>query len=246
MVATTPSDERLLLPLAVLDGQALDEDLARILGTVHVELVGYHEVPEQTAPSQMRQQFESRAEQVLDEVATRIVEAGGTVNSRLVFTHDCQASLDRIRDETDATAELLANPTGPVESMLIPVSGDIDPERIASFIHALRGEQPIDVTLLVLSSSASDGAGSGTAESIAELLTERGVAAGSITTDVADGTSPTEAIVDAAIDHEVTVMAERLPDWRSIIFGNLESRIARESLGPVFVVYRPPEAAEPE
>lgn len=241
----TPADhERILLALDVLEGETISEDLVRFIGPTDVELVGYHELPEQTAPSQMRHQFEEQAERILDDIAAEITAVGGTVEQRLVFTHDLEQSLSRIRAESEATGELLPNPTAPVEAMLVPVLGEIDPARLAAFIVNLRGDRDVDITLLGPTTDEEETTTRELVTTIRDNLRDAGVDPAAITMDITVTEQPHETIVDGAVDHQVTVIPERVPDWRTVIFGDLEDRIAQESLGPVFVVY-PSEDLEP-
>lgn len=240
MSAPQSGRERVLLALAVLEGESISDELAGLLGTTEVILVGYHEVPEQTAPSQMRQQYESQAERILDEVAGDIRDAGGTVDQRLVFTHDLDQSLDRIEDEVEATAELLANPTGAITDMLVPVRGDVDPARLARFAAALRGDRELAVTILVPTTESDKEEDTELAQEIASRLRDHGISEDAIGTEIRMTDAPAETVVETAIDHDVIVMGKQDPNWRAVLFGDPENRVARESLGPVFVVRQQP------
>ena len=237
MTASTPSSERILVARAILEGESVDDDLAAFLGSVDTVLVGYHVVPEQTAPSQMRRQFEAQAMKVLDEIATDIEAAGGTVEKRLIFTHEREQSLDRIEREAGTTAELLPNPTGPVESMLVPIRGEVQLDRLGSFVSRLRGDRPVQIEFLVAAEGKELEAARPVLDEIYQYVVELGTPEELVRSRIIETETPVDAIVQAAIDHDVTVMGERIPDWRSIIFGELEDRVAKESLGPVFVVY---------
>lgn len=233
--------DRVLVPLRVMEGQAIDEELAALLSPVEVALLGYHEVPEQTAPSQMRQQFERQAQKALDAVIETLTDEGATVEKRLVFTHDAEQSIDRVADEVGATALLLPNPTPPVASILVPVRGEMDAERIAQFIANIRDDRPIDITVLAATREGRQKAAKACAESTIDHLRALGVPDHALSVEAVQSLTPGEAIIDAAIDHDATILHQQSPSWRSIVFGELSERVAAESLGPVLVGRTPKE-----
>lgn len=233
-----PERELVVIPLKILRGQALDEDLAGLLAAVNVFILGYHVVPEQTAPAQMRQQFEAQALNALDAIEESIHAVGGNVDSRLLFTHDAEQSIERVADEIDATSLALANPCPPVETILVPLRGDVDALRIGTFVSRIRADREIEVTLFAAAREARVDAVEGLVEAAAGALAANGVPSRAITRRTETTSHPVEAIIEAAIQHDVTVMGEREPDWRSLVFGDLEDRVAAESLGPVLVVRR--------
>lgn len=229
-------DELVLVPLEVLEGEAVVGGLAELLSTMDVLLLGYHVVPEQTPPDQMRQQFEKQGQKALSELAETFETAGGSAETRLVFTHDREKTVDRIAEEEGATAVLLPNPVADVDSLLVPLRGEVDAARIARFVATLRGDRDIDVTLFAASREADAEAANALVETAAAGLADAGVPDEAVRTETATTQTPVEAIIDAAVDHDATVMGEREPDWRSVFFGELEDRVAAESLGPVLVV----------
>ncbi|MFC6726667.1 universal stress protein, partial [Halobium palmae] len=95
---------RVLVPLAVLEGESVSLGLMNLLGTVDVTVLGYHVLPEQTPPDQARLQYEERANETLADVAEEFRLAGGDADHRLVFTHDRAQTVDRVADEVDARA----------------------------------------------------------------------------------------------------------------------------------------------
>ncbi|GAB3417444.1 universal stress protein [Haloparvum alkalitolerans] len=231
--------ERVLIPLPILEGQGVPGGLPELLSTTDVILLGYHVVPEQTPPDMMRQQYEEQAQKSLSEVAETFANAGGEAETRLVFTHDREQTVDRVLAETGATAFLLPRPIASVDSVLVPLRGDVDAARIARFVARLRGDRDIDVTLYAATGEGEDAAAAAAAELVdlaAATLTDLGVPADAITERAEVTDTPTRAIIRVAIAHDAVVMGKREPDWRSLIFGELHEQIADESLGPVFVV----------
>lgn len=228
-----------LVPVEVLEGESIPDALGDLLRTVDVVVLGYHVLPEQTPPGQARLQFEDRAQKRLDDVTSAFEKAGGTVETRLVFTHDEDQTIDRIAEETGSDAVLLSNPASEVERLLVPLRGAVDPERITAFVVALVGGRDIHVTLLSITDS-EEGTDDGTtmAEEAATRLREGGIPEAAIETEVTESASPVTAITTAAEDHDVVVMGEPEPSLWSALLGEEDERVATQSIGPVLVVRR--------
>jgi nucleotide-binding universal stress UspA family protein len=233
-----------LIPLKVLKGETFGSGLARLLTPVEVVVLGYHAVPDQTSPDQMRQQFEKQANKSLDWMIETIHEAGGSASKRLVFSHDPEESIDRVAAAVGATALVDINPVGEVESLLVPLRGDMDADRITEFVAALRADRDVDVTLFAAARSESREAAEALVATAQERLRAYGIPTDAIRTEYRTTHSPVQAIVKAAVEHDVVILGEREPDWRSLVFGDLAEQVADESLGPVVVQHRRPADGE--
>jgi nucleotide-binding universal stress UspA family protein len=235
----TASDWTVLVPVEVLEGETVPESVSDLLGTLPVVVLGYHVLPEQTAPGQARLQFEEQAQTKLDDLASAFREAGGECETRLVFTHDEEQTLDRVAEETGSGALLVPNPAPPVERILVPLGGAVDVERIIAFVASLIGGRAIDVTLFhVTGDDAGVEAGREILDGAATRLGELGVPADAVTTDIVVSERPIQAISAAAVDHHTVVMGESQPSLRSFLFGEASEQVADKSLGPVIVVRR--------
>ncbi|MFB6311318.1 MAG: universal stress protein, partial [Salinirussus sp.] len=117
-----PGSWTILVPVEVLEGETLDEDLLELVSTVQIIVLGYHVLPEQTPPDQARIQFEEAAQAKLDDLAGHIREAGGDAETRLVFTNDEEQTIDRVANEAGARVILIPNPATDVDSLLIPIT----------------------------------------------------------------------------------------------------------------------------
>lgn len=230
---------RVLVPVAVLEGETVPDSVAELLGTLPVVMLGYHVVPEQTPPGQARLQFEERAQVKLDELAASFREAGGDCDTRLVFTQDEEQTIDRVAEETGCEAVLLPNPSSEVTRLLVPLGGGVNVPRVADFVTALVGDRDVAVTLLhVVGGEGGREAGEQRLAGPATGLREAGIA---VTEEVVVGDSSVEAIATAAFDHDVVVMGESEPSLRSFVFGESADRVAEQSVGPVVVVRSVPE-----
>jgi nucleotide-binding universal stress UspA family protein len=233
----TDSDWRVLVPVEVLEGETVSEAVAEALSELPVVVLGYHVLPEQTAPGQARLQFEDQAQEKLDLIAAAFREAGGEADTRLVFTHDEEQTIDRVADETGCTAVLIPNPSGEIERLLVPLRGEVDVDRITAFVAALIGDRDIGVTLFhVAEDDEVTPEGQSLVDDGAGRLRELGVA--DVETTVTTAETPRRAIAMAAADHDAVVMGESEPSLRSFLFGEAAEQVAAQSLGPVVVVRR--------
>lgn len=227
---------RVLVPVAVLDGESVSAGLVDLLATVDVTVLGYHELPEQTPPDQARAQFEDRAVEALTAITDEFEAAGGAADHRLVFTQDRDQSIDRIAAELAADAYAMAGPTGAVEQLLVPLSGDVDAERIGEFVVSLVGDRDIGVTLLLVSDIDAPDA---SLQSVASDIEAAGI---DVTTRQEPG-DPVTKTVEALPGHDAVVMGERAPSLSSLVLGDEADRVAAASVGPVFVVRGDEETA---
>ena len=222
---------RVLVPVAVLENEAVPLGLMHLLGTMDVTVLGYHVLPEQTPPDQARAQYEDRANDALADIAEEFREAGGDADYRLVFTADRPKTVDRVAEEVDARAYAITGATGTVDRLLVSLSGDVAADRILTFVAELVGDRDVDVTLLRV---AGDEGATSLAEA-AERLADEGLA---VETIAAEARAPLEALLEALPDHDAIVMGEQAPSLGSFLFGEVTERVAAESVGPVLVVRR--------
>ncbi len=224
---------RVLVPVAVLESQTVPSGLIDLLGTMDVTVLGYHAIPEQTVPEQARHQYEDRMVGALEDLVDEFSAAGGDADYRLVFTHDRQKAIRRISQETAARALALVGATGPVERVLVPLTGDVAVDRVLAFVEELVGDREISVTVMVANDDSDEARTR--LEAAVETLTDAGIVARSEL--VTDG-SAFDVLVDVAAAHDVVVMGERAPSLRSFLFGDEAERAAAETVGPVLVVRR--------
>jgi nucleotide-binding universal stress UspA family protein len=199
-----------------------------------VTVLGYHVLPAQTDPDQARRRYEERATDALEDIAEEFRQAGGEADFRLVFTHRRKQTIQRVADETDSQAFVIPETTGPIERLLVPLSGDIATDRVLSFVVELIGNQDIDVTLLLVSDEESAKAQE-RLDTAADVLTEHEI---DVRMTLESDTTPFAGLIDAVAGHDAIVMGERAPSFRSLLFGDETERIATESIGPVLVVRR--------
>jgi nucleotide-binding universal stress UspA family protein len=227
---------RVLVPVAVLDGETVSAGLMGLLGPLDVTVLGYHVLPEQTPPDQARRQYEERATDALADLTEEFRAAGGAADHRLVFTHDREQTIDRVADEVDASAIAISGVTGDVDRILVSLSGDVATDRILAFVADLVGDRDIGVTLFL---ATREDEATDRLDDAAARLRDRGL---DVETTVATG-APFDALLDEVPGHDAVVMGERAPSFRSFVFGDESDRVASASVGPVLVV-RSDEAAD--
>ncbi|ELY52979.1 universal stress protein [Natronolimnohabitans innermongolicus] len=222
---------RVLVPLAILEGESVSPGLTALLEPVAVTVLGYHVLPEQTPPDQARLQYEDRATDALDDLTATFRVGGGPADHRLVFTHDREQTIDRIAAETAADAYAIPGASGQIDRLLVVLTGDVAVDRICSFVGELIGPREIDVTLFLATDDAD--AGRALLETAAESIAAREI---DVRTRLVDDAAPFESLLETATDHDAVVVGEQAPSLRSLVFGEPSERIAVESVAPVLVV----------
>ena len=229
----------ILVPVRVLEGESIPEGIPDLLANAHVVLLGYHVVPDQTATDQARSQFEERATDRMDAFESMFVDAGATVERRLVFTHEAQATIDRTIYEHDCQAVLVPKATGPPEEVLVAVRGTVGVDRLIRLVSGLFADSDVDLTLChVREEDESEEDAQTLLDAIADRLVEAGVTPASIEGRVSTEPDPVEAIVESSEDFDAVVMGESDPSVATFVFGLHSQQVADRFLGPVLVVQR--------
>ncbi|MFP8891156.1 universal stress protein [Natrialbaceae archaeon A-CW2] len=231
---------RVLVPVEILRGQMVPETIVETFSSVPVVLLGYHELPDQTAPSQARNQFEDKAQDELDALVTAFENAGGDVTKRLVFTHDAMKTFERLAVEHACDSVLLLNPAPILDDVLVPIRGDVNVEHIARLVGSVAAGTDIAITLLHVASDDDDGraVGESLLEEATATLEETGVHRSRVTQSVVVDDDPLEVILEAADDHDLVVLGEDRPSVRELIFGETSEIVAEQAVCPVLVVRR--------
>lgn len=237
----------ILVPVRVLEGESLSEGVPEVLANAHVVLLGYHEVPDQTATDQAQAQFEDQATQRLDELQEILEDAGATVDRVLVFTHDAQATIDRMNTEHDILAVLVPAATTAVEDVLVAIRGTVGIDRIARVVTGLFGGTDASVTLYhVVEDDETEADVQTLFDGMIDRLVERGLDADAIDTRIEHAEDTQGALVEATDGCDVLIMGESDPSLKTLVFGMRADRVADQFYGPVFVVqHEPPANDEP-
>ncbi|SMO36994.1 universal stress protein [Halorubrum cibi] len=248
MTDTTPPDDTtrtetdrpaVLVPLAVLEGQSLPTGTPDLLANARVVLLGYHVIPEQTAAEQARAQFGETAMAKLEAFAGALANAGATVETRLVFTHDERTTIDRLIYEHECLAVLVPNGIERVESVLVALRGTVGVGRNTCLVAGLFAESDVDVTLYhALNESETIADGESFLNGVRADLVERGMDPERIEVVVEEAEAAVDAIARHGESHDAVVMGETDPSVTTFVFGMPSEQVAERFLGPVLVVQR--------
>jgi nucleotide-binding universal stress UspA family protein len=235
---------KVLIPVRVLEGQALPASLVEFLAPADVVVLGYHVLPDQTPTEQASMQYEERAQSAVEDIVAAFREAGRDPETRVVFTHDRDQTVDRVAAEVDATAVLLPNPTGEITDVLVALRGVVDTGRLADLVATLLHGGEGRVTLWGLDTGGSFEA-DGAVEHARETLQRRGLEADRITGETTRTEQPVVDIVGRSADFDVVVMGEGGEGFLSLLLGEDAERVAEGAVAPVLVVRpRPDPTAE--
>ena len=230
----------ILVPIDVHGEAVLPSGTAALLANARVVLLGYHEIPEQTATEQAREQLGEPAMATLERLGETLTDAGVTVETRLVFTHEATTTIDRIIYEHDCLAVLLANAVPHVENVLLAVRGLVGLERNTALVAGLFADRGVDVTVYHGRDADEPVAEArGVVTETERALVDHGMEPDAIDTVVEETDEPVAAIAQQAADHDVVVMGETNPSVTTVVFGMPADRVAEEFQGPVLVVQRP-------
>lgn len=234
-----------LVPIRVLEGEGIPDGVPELLANAHVVLLGYHVIPDQTAPGQARLQFEARATDRLDEFERLFELAGATVERELVFTHEKQQTFDRKIRDHDCAAVLVPNTTKVPERVLVAIRGTVGSSRIVSVVAGLFAGTDVDVTLYHLTEEEETDEDAETMlDAIRGRLVEMGMDEERVDLNIERDDGSREAIIDAATTYDAVVMGESAPSLTTFVFGMAADDVAEQFLGPVIVVQREKEDAE--
>ncbi|OVE85351.1 universal stress protein [Natronolimnobius baerhuensis] len=230
-------NHRVLVPVDVLEGESVPSTVVDAFASIPVVLLGYREIPDQTAPEQARDQYGDRVRAELEELRTVFEDANCDVATRLAFTHDRLKTFERVTVEESCDAILLLNPAPVLESVLVALRSDVTVAHMARLLRTVLDGTDLEVTLFHVAAD-EDGRNAGTEllETARTALVDEGVAANRIDSRVVVGGSPTDAILEAANDHDLLVVGESRPSVRRYVFRDRAERLAKRTVDPVLVI----------
>ncbi|MFC6953281.1 universal stress protein [Halorubellus litoreus] len=226
-------DLTILVPIDVSADDPPALEVLDVLRPFEVVLLGYFPVPDQAAPALIKDEYEDAARETLDGIA-----AGRTaVSDVLVFTHDREATVDRVADEYDCDAILTAGDTDHLDRLLVPIRGDANVERIVSVVAGLLDGSDATATLFhAASDDAEHGPGEFLLRGTLERLTDYGIDADRVDWEVAVSDDPADAILASAPAYDLVVLGETEPSLRERIIGHVLSAIIDEIETPTLIV----------
>ncbi|MFD1597906.1 universal stress protein UspA [Halobellus rarus] len=227
----------ILVPIDVSDP---DEPALDLIGAVHplrIVLLGYHPVPDQTAPQQIRDAHEQDATDALEACARRFADAGVDLESVLVFTRDRVQTTDRVANEYDCDAVLVPGEAATLSRVLVSLKDEQNMFRVLEVIRLVMEANDLEVTLF-----HADSVERGSARSelylrgATDWLVEQGLPRESISWEEPTAETQERDLLDLADSHDFVVMGEHEPGIRERVIGDLPNRVHDTTGRPVLVV----------
>lgn len=223
----------ILVPVDVSSSAAPALEVLDFLQPYEVVLLGYFPVPDQAEPAHLKDEFEAEAAARLSEIA----DGRDNLQEVLVFTHDREATIDRVADQFGCDAVLAAGETEGIDRILVPIRGDVNLDRIMSVVANLLHASAATVTVF---HSVAEGGDSSQADALLQEaidgLVEQGIARERIDHQLAEDGDPHDRIADLGTEHDIVVLGESEPSLRERIIGSFLSRILDETEIPALVV----------
>lgn len=218
-------DSTILIPVDVSDDDPPAQSLVDLCRSVDVVLLGYYPVPDQAAPAQLRQDHESDATAALKEIADAFGASGIDVRDVLVFTDDREDTIDRVANEYGCDAVLTLGEAEHIETVLVPVRGDTDLERIVSFLAGVMRMSDASITFFHSVAEDSDPShGEFLVRGAVDRLDEAGIDRERIDWRLSDEESPHDEIIELALEYDLLVPGETKPSLRERILGTVPHR----------------------
>ncbi|SFR61156.1 hypothetical protein [Halogeometricum limi] len=223
----------ILIPIDVSNPDPPGLEVIDALRPFEVILLGYFPVPDQAEPALIKHEYEDEASARL----ARIAEGRDGVTEVLVFTHDREATIDRIADQYDCDAVLTAGDTDHIEKVLVPIRGDANVERIVSVVAGLLGRS--DATATFFHSALEDAEpsqGEFLLRGAVERLTEYGIDGSRVDWKLSEEGDPSQNIVAMGTAYDIVVLGETEPSLRERIIGVFLSTLIDEIEIPALIV----------
>jgi len=230
-------DSSILVPVDVSGDNLPAQPLVDLCRSVDVVLLGYYPVPDQVAPAQLRQDYESEATATLAEMADEFRASGIDITDVLVFTHDRTDTIDRVANEHACDAVLTPSEVERIKRVLVPVRGDTNLERIVSLLAGIMRMSDVSVTFFHSVAEDSDPShGEFLVRGAVDRLDEAGIQRERIDWQLSDEESPHDEIVELAREYDLLVLGETKPSLGERILGTVPTRIVDAVNEPAFIV----------
>lgn len=233
MVMPRVDDLTILVPIDISESDVPNLDVLEFLRPIEVVLLGYFPVPDQAEPAHIKAEYEEEAASRLENAAA------GRANQVevLVFTHDREATIDRVADQYGCDAVLTAGTVTDVDRILVPLRGDVNLDRIIPVVADLMYVCNASATIF---HSVDEDSDSGYADvlfrGVVDRLIEEGIDRERIDHRLSDGGDLHVEIARVAREFDLVVFGETEPSLRERIIGDTLSRIIDEIEIPALIV----------
>lgn len=226
-------DMRILVPVDVSEPDPPSMGVLDVLRPFEIVLLGYFPVPDQAEPAHVRSDFEDEAAARLDALTADRPDTSGV----LVFTHDREATIDRVADQHDCDCVLTTGDTAAIERILVPIRGDVNLERIVSVVAGLLSDSDATATFFhAVAADAEPSVGEFLLRGSIDRLTEYGVDEDRVDWRLSENGDRRDDIVAASADYDLVVLGESEPSLRERIIGAVLSSILDDIDVPALVV----------
>lgn len=237
--------DTILVPFELPDPEPLSPVLVSDLASLNVVLLGNFHIPEQTPAGAAREQFETEANEALQEIAAPFQEENTTVKTRLAFGKNRSEVIEQTAIEEDTDAELIPAPTEGIDRILVPIPDVAEFSRLPQFVKVLYEGSKHEVTLFhVVEGDEGRERGEQIVQETWEGMVQSGFDPDEIDTRIVEGTEHDEEILRVAAEYDAVVMYEPHQELTDRIYGTLPDRIVNETNDPVILVRRDHEPKE--
>ena len=223
----------ILVPVDVSQSEPPDLAILDLLRPFEVILLGYFPVPDQAEPALIKHEYEAKAATRLESIA----DGRTDVTDVLVFTHDREATVDRVADQYDCDAILTAGDTVQIDRILVPIRGEANIERIVSVVaELLRGSHATATFFHTTDGDVDPSQGAFLLRGTVERVAEFGIDEERVDWELVEDGDPYRDIVGRAGEYDLVVLGETEPSLRERIIGDVLSRIIDEIAIPALIV----------
>lgn len=230
-----PTDElTVLVPIDVSEREPPKLDILDALRPFEVILLGYFPVPDQAEPALIKHEYEAEAGARLERVAEK---GRGDLTEVLVFTHDVEATIDRVADQHECDVVLTAGDTDHIDRVLVPIRGDANIERIISVVAGLLEGSDATATFFHAVSDESDvNQGEFLLRGTVDRLTDYGIGTDRVDWKLSESGDPSQEIITIADAFDIVVLGETEPSLTERIIGAFLSGVIDQLETPALIV----------
>lgn len=223
----------ILVPVDVSTPDTPRLDVLDVLRPFDVVLLGYFPVPDQAEPAMLKHEYEDEAAARLDEIAA----GRGEVTEVLVFTHDRDATVDRIAEEYECDAVLTAGDIDQLDRVLVALRGDVNVTRIVSVVaNLLLGSDATATVLHAVDENTEPNQGESLLQSTVDRVIDQGIEDDRLDRQLVTDGDPRETILALETDYDLVVFGETEPTLRERIIGAFLSSLIDELDRPALIV----------
>ncbi|QZA88133.1 universal stress protein [Salinarchaeum sp. IM2453] len=231
------SKPTVLVPVDASDPETYDRSIVNLFQTAKVIILGWYPVPDQSAPSQLRNQFEDEAKQNIADLKQAFETADIEVETLVAFSHSRPKSVDKAAEQTQADFVLTPGKADQFDRIVVSIRGEVNLTRITSVVGPLLSQHDGEVTIFGVIAPESD------EEDTRQLMNtavsefvDAGIDESRITWETAQSDNVTEQVETFVSGYDLLIIGESEPSLASLTIGTIPERIINAVSIPVLVV----------